>query len=61
MKAIERRVRKLEKATQERNQGGVCVIDASTDKEAEAQLAAYKQANGKPMLVVRIVDSVTAR
>jgi len=55
MKAIERRVQKLERMTEKRHSGGFCVINASTDEEAEAQLAAYKEANSEPTNVLRIV------
>ena len=60
MKGLIRRVQKLEQVTEERHDGGVCVIDASSDEKEAAQLAAYKEANGEPMIVVRIVDATIA-
>ena len=51
MKTLERRLKKLEHVTEKRHSGGVCVIDASTDEEAEAQLVAYKEANGEGRVI----------
>ena len=54
MRSMERQLRKLEQVMEEHRSGGVCVINASTDEEAEAQLAAYKEANGEPTTVIQI-------
>ena len=58
MKAIERRVRKLEQTTQETQLFTVCFIGAVSEEEAEAQLAAYERENGEPTHIVRFVSPV---